>query len=77
MDVVAISDVTRFPEMLDGRVKTLHPAIHLGILADRSKPEHLATIGGFPESRPSTWSPSTCIHSNKPLPGLVCRVKKR
>ncbi len=41
---VGISDVTRFPEMLDGRVKTLHPAIHGGILADRSKPEHLATI---------------------------------
>jgi phosphoribosylaminoimidazolecarboxamide formyltransferase/IMP cyclohydrolase len=41
---VGISDVTQFPEMLDGRVKTLHPAIHGGILADRSKPEHLATI---------------------------------
>jgi len=30
--------------MLDGRVKTLHPRVHAGILADRSKPEHLATI---------------------------------
>src|SRR5947209_20449292 len=42
--VVGISDVTRFPEMLDGRVKTLHPAIHGGILARRDLPEHLATI---------------------------------
>ena len=41
---VNVSDVTQFPEMLDGRVKTLHPAIHGGILADRSKPEHMATI---------------------------------
>ena len=39
-----VSDVTQFPEMLDGRVKTLHPAIHGGILADRSKPEHMETI---------------------------------
>ena len=41
---VNVSDVTRFPEMLDGRVKTLHPAIHGGILADRSKPQHIETI---------------------------------
>jgi len=39
-----VADVTGFPEMLDGRVKTLHPRIHGGILADRSKPEHLAAI---------------------------------
>ncbi|MEX2457970.1 MAG: bifunctional phosphoribosylaminoimidazolecarboxamide formyltransferase/IMP cyclohydrolase [Actinomycetota bacterium] len=49
--VVAVSDVTGFPEMLDGRVKTLHPAIHGGILADRRKPEHaeeLAAQGILP-----------------------------
>ena len=39
-----VSDVTKFPEMLDGRVKTLHPRLHGGILADRSKPDHLETI---------------------------------
>ena len=39
-----VEDVTGFPEMLDGRVKTLHPRIHAGILADRSKPEHLAAL---------------------------------
>lgn len=42
--VISVSDVTHFPEMLDGRVKTLHPAIHGGILADRSKPDHLQAI---------------------------------
>ncbi len=42
--VVAVSDVTGFPEMMEGRVKTLHPNVHGGILADRGKPEHLQTI---------------------------------
>src|SRR5580693_9942670 len=37
-----ISDLTGFPEMLDGRVKTLHPKVHGGILHMRSKQEHLA-----------------------------------
>lgn len=39
-----VSDLTGFPEILDGRVKTLHPAIHGGILARRDLPEHLATL---------------------------------
>jgi phosphoribosylaminoimidazolecarboxamide formyltransferase/IMP cyclohydrolase len=39
-----VEEVTGFPEMLDGRVKTLHPRIHGGILADRSKPDHLAAL---------------------------------
>ncbi|MEA2703169.1 MAG: phosphoribosylaminoimidazolecarboxamide formyltransferase / cyclohydrolase, partial [Actinomycetota bacterium] len=39
-----VADVTGSPEMLGGRVKTLHPAIAGGILADRSKPEHLADL---------------------------------
>ena len=42
--VIGISDITQFPEMLEGRVKTLHPAVHGGLLADRSKPEHMETI---------------------------------
>ncbi|GAB4457394.1 MAG: bifunctional phosphoribosylaminoimidazolecarboxamide formyltransferase/IMP cyclohydrolase [Armatimonadaceae bacterium] len=42
--VRGISDVTGFPEMLEGRVKTLHPKVHGGILADRDKPDHMATI---------------------------------
>ncbi|MHB8680821.1 MAG: bifunctional phosphoribosylaminoimidazolecarboxamide formyltransferase/IMP cyclohydrolase [Acidimicrobiales bacterium] len=39
-----VADVTGAPEMLGGRVKTLHPAVHGGILADRDKPEHLADL---------------------------------
>ena len=42
--VTDVAEVTRFPEMLEGRVKTLHPAIHGGLLARRDKPDHLATI---------------------------------
>ncbi len=39
-----ISEVTGFPEILDGRVKTLHPRVHAGILAVRDNPEHVATL---------------------------------
>ena len=39
-----VSDVTGFPEVLDGRVKTLHPVIHSGILARRDQPGHLAEL---------------------------------
>ena len=39
-----VSEVTQFPEMLDGRVKTLHPAVHGGLLARRDLPEHMAAI---------------------------------
>ncbi|MCI0637121.1 MAG: bifunctional phosphoribosylaminoimidazolecarboxamide formyltransferase/IMP cyclohydrolase [Actinobacteria bacterium] len=42
--VTAVEEVTGFPEMLGGRVKTLHPAIHGGILADRRKPDHEAEL---------------------------------
>ncbi|MBP8277964.1 MAG: bifunctional phosphoribosylaminoimidazolecarboxamide formyltransferase/IMP cyclohydrolase, partial [Propionivibrio sp.] len=42
--VTEIGDYTGFPEMLDGRVKTLHPKVHGGILARRDLPEHLTTI---------------------------------
>src|SRR5437870_3288368 len=49
--VTPVEQVTGFPELMDGRVKTLHPAIHGAILADRSVPPHmeaLASIGGAP-----------------------------
>src|SRR5512147_534558 len=42
LTVVNVSDVTGFPEMMDGRVKTLHPLVHGGILARRSHPDDLA-----------------------------------
>jgi len=41
----SISDLTGFPEILDGRVKTLHPAVHGGILARRDIPQHLSQLG--------------------------------
>ncbi|OFO40712.1 bifunctional phosphoribosylaminoimidazolecarboxamide formyltransferase/IMP cyclohydrolase [Staphylococcus sp. HMSC070D05] len=42
--VKSVSELTQFPEIMDGRVKTLHPAVHGGILADRNKPEHLEQL---------------------------------
>lgn len=42
--VTLVEDVTGFPEMLDGRVKTLHPKIFAGILADRDNPEHMRQL---------------------------------
>ncbi|MGQ0482733.1 MAG: bifunctional phosphoribosylaminoimidazolecarboxamide formyltransferase/IMP cyclohydrolase [Pseudonocardia sp.] len=42
--VTRVEEVTSFPECLDGRVKTLHPRIHAGLLADTRKPEHLAQL---------------------------------
>jgi phosphoribosylaminoimidazolecarboxamide formyltransferase/IMP cyclohydrolase len=44
LPVVNVSDVTGFPEMMNGRVKTLHPAVHGGILARRNRPDDLAAI---------------------------------
>ena len=45
LPVIDVADFTGFPEMLDGRVKTLHPKVHAGILARRDLPEHVATMG--------------------------------
>ncbi len=44
IEVVPVEDVTGFPEMMHGRVKTLHPKIHAGILADRDVPEHVQAM---------------------------------
>lgn len=44
IDVISVSDITNFPECLDGRVKTLHPKIHAGILAMRSNEKHMAQL---------------------------------
>ena len=44
---LGVSDVTGSPEMVGGRVKTLHPRLHAGILADRSKPDHLADLDTY------------------------------
>ena len=44
IDVIPIDQVTGFPEMMDGRVKTLHPKIHGGLLGRRDNPEHMAAM---------------------------------
>ena len=44
LPVKSISELTEFEEIMDGRVKTLHPSVHGGILADRDKPEHLEQL---------------------------------
>src|SRR5215210_2445734 len=44
LPVKDVAEITKFPEMLDGRVKSLHPAIFAGLLAKRDKPEHMQTL---------------------------------
>jgi phosphoribosylaminoimidazolecarboxamide formyltransferase/IMP cyclohydrolase len=44
VDARPVSDLTGFPEMMDGRVKTLHPGVHAGILARRDRPEHMESL---------------------------------
>jgi phosphoribosylaminoimidazolecarboxamide formyltransferase / IMP cyclohydrolase len=44
IEVSGVSELTGFPEILDGRVKTLHPAVHAGILARRALPEHMKQL---------------------------------
>ena len=44
INAIEISELTGFPECLDGRVKTLHPVVHAGLLAMRSNPEHMNTL---------------------------------
>jgi phosphoribosylaminoimidazolecarboxamide formyltransferase / IMP cyclohydrolase len=46
--VRGVSELTGFPEILGGRVKTLHPAVHGGILARRDLPQHLSGAGTEP-----------------------------
>ena len=45
--VTAVEELTGFPECLDGRVKTLHPRVHAGLLADTRRPEHLAQLAAL------------------------------
>ena len=59
--VTGVSKATGFPEILDGRVKTLHPKVHGGILARRDLPEHMA---GAREAR----HPSDRRGGGEPLP---------
>jgi len=44
IDAYPVTELTRFPEMMDGRIKTLHPGVHAGLLARRDKPEHMEAL---------------------------------
>ena len=69
LPVINVSDVTGFPEMMDGRVKTLHPAVHAGILARRHRPDDLAALESH-GIRPSISSSSISTRSprRRPIP---------
>ena len=49
--VHSVSEITGFPEILDGRVKTLHPAVHGGLLAKRNLPAHMAQLADRKSTR--------------------------
>src|SRR2546427_7082339 len=44
IDAHPVSDLTGFPEMMDGRIKTLHPGVHAGLLARRDQPDHMEAL---------------------------------
>ena len=67
--VTKVEEVTGFPECLDGRVKTLHPGIHAGLLADLTRPAHAAELGRLgiePE-------PAPCIEDDRAVVIIICR----
>jgi phosphoribosylaminoimidazolecarboxamide formyltransferase / IMP cyclohydrolase len=65
--VTAVAEVTGAPEILGGRVKTLHPRIHGGILADLGN-ESTGPIWSVRGSSRSSWSSSTSTRSGRPSP---------
>ena len=65
LPVTRVEDVTGFPECLDGRVKTLHPAIHAGLLADPAGPGPR----GWPRSRSGCGTSRPARTGTRPSPG--------
>ncbi|MBV9319237.1 MAG: bifunctional phosphoribosylaminoimidazolecarboxamide formyltransferase/IMP cyclohydrolase [Mycobacterium sp.] len=77
--VTPVEDVTGFPEVLDGRVKTLHPRVHAGLLADLRKPEHAAAleelgIGAFELVVVSLYPFSETVASGAPIDDCVEQI---
>ena len=68
LPVTKVEDLTGFPECLDGRVKTLHPKVHAGILADRRLDRPRRSSSPSSASSRSTWSSSTSTRSRRPSP---------
>jgi len=56
LKVLDVSDLTGFPEMMDGRVKTLHPAVHGGLLADGAMPAMSRPCAPTASVRSTSWS---------------------
>ena len=71
LDVRAIDDFTGFPEIMDGRVKTLHPKLYAGLLAVRDNAEHLRAGRGATTSSSSTSSASTSTRSSARPPSAA------
>ena len=74
--VTPVQDVTGFPEILGGRVKTLHPRIHAGILADKDQPSHLQVldeldITAFDLICVNLYNFAQALHRNSTLRDLV------
>ena len=69
--VTEVSEITGAPEILDGRVKTLHPAVHGGILARRDDAHDIAHPRAAPDPRRSTSWSSTSTRSRTPWPAAL------
>jgi hypothetical protein len=72
--VTEVAEVTGFPEMLDGRVKTLHPKVHGGLLARRDLPAHMAALQRTASTPSTCWS-STSTPSRPPVAAPTARSK--
>ena len=77
LPVTRVEDLTGFPECLDGRVKTLHPKVHAGILADRRLDSHVAQLAelGRGALRPGRVQPVP-LHPDRGLRRLARRVRR-
>ena len=69
--VTDVSDITKFPEIMDGRVKTLHPAVHGGLLAIRDADDHQQAMRDHDIVSQSIYWWSISTPSNKPWPRVL------
>ena len=76
INAIAIDEVTKFPEMLDGRVKTLHPMVHGGLLYRRDLESHVQTINEY-GIKPidlvcvNLYEFEKALRADKPLPDMI------
>ena len=79
LPVTEVAELTGFPEMLDGRVKTLHPKVHGGLLARRDLPEHMAALEGtrHRHHRPAGGQPLSRSKPRSPSPAARWKTRSR